>query len=66
MTDVTYLSQVRVEPVEEKIRLAYVPAEDEPVVFGVHSEVAEHYGVSPDDEEHHPTTLDYLVAAAGG
>ena len=66
MTDVTYLAQVRVEPVEGKIRRAYVPAEDEPVVFGVHSEVAEHYGVSSDDEEQHPTTLDYLVAAAGG
>jgi hypothetical protein len=66
MADVTYLSHVRVEPVEGKIRLAYIPAEDEPVVFGVHSEVAEHYGVSDDDEESHPTTLDYLVAAAGG
>ncbi len=66
MTDVTYLSQVKVEPVEGKIRRAYLPAEDEPVVFGVHSEVAEHYGVSPDDEEPHATTLDYVVAAAGG
>jgi organic hydroperoxide reductase OsmC/OhrA len=66
MADVTYLSHVKVEPVEGKIRLAYIPAEDEPVVFGVHSEIAEHYGVSDDDEEPHPTTLDYLVAAAGG
>jgi hypothetical protein len=66
MTDVTYLSQVKVEPVEGKIRWAYLPAEDEPVLFGVHSEIAEHYGVSPDEEEPHSTTLDYVVAAAGG
>ncbi len=66
MADVTYVSRVKVEPVEGKIRRAYVPGEEEPVFFGVHSEVAEHYGVSPDEEEHHSSTLDYLVAAAGG
>jgi hypothetical protein len=36
------------------------------VLFGVHSEVAEHYGLSPEQVEPHDTTLDYLVAAAGG
>ncbi len=66
MADVTYVSRVKVEPVEGKTRRAYVPGEQEPVLFGVHSEVAEHYGVSPDDEEQHSSTLDYLVAAAGG
>jgi hypothetical protein len=35
-------------------------------VFGVHSEVAEHYGVPPEDVEPYDTTLDYMVAAAGG
>ena len=66
MADATYVSHVRVEPVkmESRIRRAYVPAEEEPVLFGVHDEVAEHYGVSPDEK--HASTLDYLVAAAGG
>jgi hypothetical protein len=63
---VTYVSRVGVEPVEGRIRRAYLPAEKEPVMFGVHSEVAEHYGVSPGAEEPHASTLDYLVAAAGG
>jgi hypothetical protein len=36
------------------------------VLFGVQDEVAEHYGVSPDEEKPHSSTLDYLVAAAGG
>jgi organic hydroperoxide reductase OsmC/OhrA len=66
MADVTYVSRVKLEPAEGKIRWAYIPAEGEPIPFGVHSEVAEHYGVSADDEEPHATTLDYLVAAAGG
>ena len=66
MADVTYVSQVKVESVKGRIRRAYIPAEDEPVLFGVHDEIAEHYGLSPGEEEPHPSTLDYLVAAAGG
>jgi hypothetical protein len=66
VADVTYYSKVRIEPVEGKIRRADIPGEEEPVIFGVHSEIAEHYGVSPDVEEPHSSTLDYLVAAAGG
>ena len=66
MADVTYFSKVRVEPVEGKIRRAHLPVKEEPVLFGVHSEVAEHYGVSPEQVEPYDTTLDYLVAATGG
>lgn len=66
MGEVRYVSRVEVEPVEGKTRRAYLPGEEEPVLFGVHSEVAEHYGVSPEDEEPHASTLDYVVAAAGG
>jgi hypothetical protein len=66
MADVTYFSKVRIEPVEGKIRRARIPGGREPVIFGVHSEIAEHYGVAPDVEEPHSSTLDYLVAAAGG
>ena len=66
MADVAYISRVKVEPVEGKTRRAHLPAEEEPVLFGIHDEVAEHYGVSPDAETPHSSTLDYLVAAAGG
>jgi uncharacterized OsmC-like protein len=66
VSDVAYVSRVKVEPVEGRIRRAQLPAKEEPVFFGVHSEIAEHYGVSADVEEPHPSTLDYLVAAAGG
>lgn len=66
MGEIKYVSRVKVEPVKGKTRRAYLPAEDDPVLFGVHSEVAEHYGVSLDAEEPRATTLDYVVAAAGG
>lgn len=61
-----YVSRVRIERLGGPQRLAYLPAEAEPVTFGVHAEVAEHYGVSPADFPPHATTLDYVVAAAGG
>ena len=66
MAEVKYISKIKVEPVEGKIRRAYLPIQKEPVMFGVHSEVAEHYGVSPEDVEPYDTTLDYMVAASGG
>ncbi len=66
MSGISYVSRVRVEPVEGRIRRAHIPGVKEPVLFGVHSEIAEHYGVSPEVEEPHASTLDYLVAAAGG
>jgi len=61
-----YVSRVRIERLEGPQRLAHLPAKEEPVTFGVHSEVAEHYGVGPEDFPPSPTTLDYVVAAAGG
>jgi hypothetical protein len=66
VANITYVSRVRVEPVKGRIRRAYLPVQGEPILFGVHSEVAEHYGASPEEVEPHDTTLDYLVAATGG
>ncbi|HBY94541.1 MAG: hypothetical protein M5U01_42225 [Ardenticatenaceae bacterium] len=63
---VAYRSHVRIERVKGPLRRAYLPAQAEPVLFGVHSEIAEHYGVSPDVHEPHATTLDYLIGAAAG
>ncbi len=62
----TYVSEIRIERKRGPVRHAHLPAESEPVVFGVHGAVAEHYGVSPDAFPSHATTLDYVVAAAGG
>lgn len=66
MSDVVYESNVELERLTGPLRLAYMPAEEEPVKFGVHGAIAEHYGVSPEVAEPHATTIDYVVAAAGG
>ena len=66
MSEVVYRSQVRIERTKGPIRKAYLPAETDPVIFGVHGAVAEHYKVPPTVLEPHATTLDYIVAAAAG
>ena len=63
---VVYRSEVRIERVKGPLRRAYVPGESQPVVFGVHGAVAQHYKVAPGAVEPHATTLDYVVAAAAG
>ena len=64
--EIAYTSRVRIERQIGPLRLAYLPAEKEPVRFGVHSEVAAHYKVPPEKFPPCATTLDYVVAAAGG
>jgi len=66
MSEVVYRSKVRVERNRGPLRRAKLPAETQPVLFGVHSEVAEHYRARPGSYEPHATTLDYVVAAAAG
>lgn len=66
MSDVVYASYVVVTRERGPIRSATLPGRDDPVTFGVHGAVAEHYGVSPEDFPPDATTIDYLVAAAGG
>ena len=66
MSDVTYISKVRIERLRGPDRMAYLPAESDGVPFGVHGAIAEHYGVSPDVADPHATTIDYIVAAAAG
>lgn len=61
-----YVSHVRIERIKGPLRRAYIPQEETPLLFGVHSEIAEHYGVDPDIHEPHATTLDYVVAATAG
>ena len=67
MSEVVYTSQIRIERVAGSLRLAYLPAESEPVRFGVHGAIAAHYGANASTlTEPHATTIDYLIAAAAG
>ncbi len=66
MSEAIYISHIKIERKRGPLRFAYLPAEKEPVSFGVHGAIAKHYGVSPEISEPHATTLDYVIAATGG
>ena len=66
MPNAAYVSSVRIERVKGPLRRAWLPAEQAPVLFGVHGAIAEHYKVPAEVLEPHATTLDYIVAAAAG
>lgn len=63
---VAYTSRVKIERIKGPLRRAFLPQEKEPVFFGVHSEIAEHYGVDTQVHDPHAATLDYIVAATAG
>jgi hypothetical protein len=63
---VVYTSKTRIERIKGPLRRAYLPQVKDPIKFGVHSEIAEHYGVDPNVHEPQAATLDYVVAAAAG
>lgn len=59
-------SKVRIERQRGPTRLPLLPAEKPPLTFGVHSEIAADYEVSPEAFPPPATKLDYVVAAASG
>lgn len=66
MAEPAYVSEVRVERRGGPIREAFLPGQDEAVVYGVHGAIAEHYGVDPGQFPPHATTIDHVIAAAAG
>jgi len=66
MGEVVYVSEVRIERPGGPVRRAYLPAESEPIYYGTHGAVAEHYGHAPGAFPAHATTLDHVVSAAAG
>ncbi|MDH5372020.1 MAG: hypothetical protein OEX97_03660 [Acidimicrobiia bacterium] len=66
MGEVKYTAEVRIERVRGPIRKVWLPPGGAPHMFGVHSEIAEHYGVSMDDYPSTTATIDWVIAAAAG
>lgn len=64
MAEVVYTADIRIERLKGPHRRAWLPASSDPVEFGVHGAVKEHYGADPEREI--ATTLDYVMAATGG
>jgi hypothetical protein len=65
-SEVVYVSHVRVERIRGPLRRAEAPGSAEPICFGVHDEIADHYGVPRGSDAERTTTLDHVVAAAAG
>ena len=66
MSEVVYRSESTIERVAGPLRRAHIPGEPDPVTFGVHGAIAQHYGRAPGTYDPHATTIDYVVAATGG
>jgi hypothetical protein len=63
--DVVYRAEISVRREAGPDRTAQMPG-GEQVAFGVHGAIAEHYGVDMEGRDATSTTLDYVMAAAGG
>ncbi|MFB4164942.1 MULTISPECIES: hypothetical protein [Alteribacillus] len=64
MSDPIALTKITIEQDKPPHRLAYIDGFEEPFHYGVHGGVKEFYGVEPETE--YPSTLDHIVASAGG
>ena len=64
--EVLYRSKVQVARIKGAYRRATIPAEDEPIFFSVHSEIAQLYKVDNAVIPPRAATIDYVVAAAAG
>ena len=67
MSEIAYVSKVRIERKVGPLRIAYLPGESREVFFSVHGAIAEHYKVDPEKlKESHASTIDYVIAATAG
>jgi hypothetical protein len=67
MSEVVYVSKLRIERKVGPLRFAYLPGEPQPVAFSVHGAIADHYKINPASlTETHASTLDYAIAATAG
>ena len=67
MSNVVYVSKVRIERKTGPLRVARLPGESQEIVFSVHGAIAEHYKIDPAKlTDSHAATIDYVVAATAG
>jgi hypothetical protein len=67
MSEVVYISNVKLERKKGPLRTAHLPGEKDTVTFSVHGAIAKHYGVNAAAlGETHAATIDYIVAATAG
>jgi hypothetical protein len=67
MSEVVYISKIKIERKNGPLRVAHLPGEPQPVIFSVHGAIAKHYKVDPCKiGESHAATIDYVIASTAG
>ncbi len=67
MSEVVYVSKVRIVREKGPLRVATLPGEPQPVKFSVHGAIAKHYKIDQSRiTESHAATIDYVIAATAG
>ena len=67
MSDIAYVSKVRIERKVGPLRIAYLRGESQAVTFSVHGAIAKHYKIAPAAlNESHASTLDYVNCRLNG
>jgi hypothetical protein len=64
MSKLVHTSRIRIEKDKGPLRRAYIEGFEDPLRFGVHSNIKAFYGIEPEEEL--PATLDHIVASVGG
>lgn len=64
MPKLVHTSKIRIEQDKRPLRRAYIEGFEDPLRFGVHTNIKKFYGIEPEEEL--PATLDHIVAAVGG
>ena len=64
MGKLVHTSHIRIEKDKGPRRRAYVENFEDPLLFGVHTNIKDFYGLEPEEEL--PATLDHIVAGVGG
>jgi uncharacterized OsmC-like protein len=62
----SYLGSVRIEQVAGPDRLGFLAGDSEPVVYGVHDEIAEHYKFDLARIQPRASTIDHIIGATAG
>lgn len=67
MPEPIYVCEANIRRWKGPYRTVRLPGNTEDTAFGVHGAIARHYGLdSKEDYQPHATTIDYVIAAAGG
>jgi hypothetical protein len=64
MGELVHTCKVKLIRDKGPVRRAFIEHFKEPVYYGVHTAIANFYGVEPEVE--YPATLDHMIAAIGG